>query len=485
MIKHNISKNTKIVCTIGPASESTEMLLKLVKSGMNCMRLNFSHGDYEEHLGRLNKARDLMKDGLYIAVMLDTKGPEIRCHNMQNGLIPVKKGQIIRISMKEVLGTPEKISVNFPGLYNDCKIGNHIKFDDGKLDLIVKEKDEKNHELVCEALDSHDLGSKKGVNCVGARLSMPFMNEKDRNDLIWGCEHNVDFISASFVSCADDVNEIRQLLKEQGHPEIKIISKIENVVALSHIKEIVDASDGIMVARGDLGVEIPPEEVPIIQSELISLCRKEGKPVITATQMLDSMCHSPVPTRAEVSDVATAINESSDCVMLSGESANGEYPVEACSMQTRIASTMEKQLDFEKLAKEAYDSSNKNNNDAIANSIANTAKLINAKLIVSFTETGNSSRRISKARPCCSILSISNREKTCLQNSLYWGIYSTYIPTKMPDFIEEMEVLAIYYAKQLGLKPGDAIILSGGTPTGAGKTNFMRIIQLPDDKNLD
>ncbi len=484
MIKRNISKNTKIVCTIGPASESEEMLKELVKHGMNCMRLNFSHGSYDEHLEKLNKARALEKEGVFIAVMLDTKGPEIRCHDMENNLIPIQKGQTIRISMKEVLGTPEKISVNFPGLYNDAQIGNHIKFDDGKLDLIVREKDEENQELICEALDSHDLGSKKGVNCVGARLSMPFMNEKDRNDLIWGCEHGVDYIAASFVSTAEDVQEIRNLLKEQGHPEIRIISKIENVVALSHIKEIVDASDGIMVARGDLGVEIPPEEVPIIQKELISLCRKEGKPVITATQMLDSMCHSPVPTRAEVSDVATAINESSDCVMLSAESASGEYPIEAVDMQTRISSTMEKQLDFERLAKEAYDSSEKVNNDAIANSIANTAKLINAKLIVSFTETGKSSRRISKARPCCPILSISNREKTCLQNALYWGIYSTYIPGKMPDFIEEMEVLSIYYAKQLGLNPGDSILISGGTPTGSGKANFMRIIYLPDNKSV-
>jgi pyruvate kinase len=313
---------------------------------------------------------------------------------------------------------------------------------------------------------------------------MPFMSDKDKQDLIWGCKNGVDFISASFISGPEDVKEIRDVLKAEGHPEIKIISKIENVVALSHIQEIVDASDGIMVARGDLGVEIPPEQVPIIQSELIAMCRQQGKPVITATQMLDSMCHSPVPTRAEVSDVATAILESSDCVMLSAESASGEYPNEAVMMQTRIASTMEKQLNFEQLAREAYDSSNKDNNDAIANSIANTAKLINAKLIVSFTETGNSSRRISKARPCCPILSISNNEKTCLQNALYWGIYSTFIPTKMPDFIEEMEVLAIYYAKDLGLNAGDFIIISGGTPTGAGKTNFMRIIQLPENRGL-
>src|SRR5574344_1065137 len=484
MLQLNIKKNTKIVCTIGPASDTTEMIRKLVENGMACMRLNFSHGTYDEHLAKLEKARALEKEGVFIPVMLDTKGPEIRCHNMTNDKIQIKKGSTVRISMTEVLGTPEKISVNFPNLYDDCKPGNHIKIDDGKLDLLVKDKDAKNREIICEALDNHELWSKKGVNCVGARLSMPFISDKDKQDLIWGCDNSVDFISASFVRNAQDVRDIRNLLTEHGHPEIKIISKIENVEALDHIQEIVDESDGIMVARGDLGVEIPPEEVPLIQKELIDLCRKEGKPVITATQMLDSMTHSPIPTRAEVSDVATAINESSDCVMLSAESASGEYPVESVQMQARIAATMEKELNFEQLAKEAYDSSEKNNNDAIANSIANTAKLINAKLIVSFTETGASSRRISKARPCCPILSISNKEKTALQNGLYWGIYSTYIPTRMPDFIEDMEVLAIVHAKELGLQPGDQVIIAGGTPTGAGKTNFMRIIQLPQNRDL-
>lgn len=484
MLQTNIKKNTKIVCTIGPASDTTEMIRKLVENGMACMRLNFSHGSYDEHLAKLLKARALEKEGVFIPVMLDTKGPEIRCHTMTNDKISVAKGSTIRVSMTEVVGTPEKISVNFSNLYDDCSAGNHIKIDDGKLDLLVKDKDEKKREIICEALNAHELGSKKGVNCVGARLSMPFISDKDRQDLIWGCENSVDFISASFVRNAQDVKDIRTLLIEHGHSEIMIISKIENIEALSHIEEIVDESDGIMVARGDLGVEIPPEEVPLIQKDLIDLCRKEGKPVITATQMLDSMTHSPIPTRAEVSDVATAINESSDCVMLSAESASGEYPVESVQMQARIAATMERQLNFEQLAKDAYDSSEKNNNDAIANSIANTAKLINAKLIVSFTETGASSRRISKARPCCPILSISNKEKTALQNGLYWGIYSTYIPTRMPDFIEDMEVLAIVHAKELGLQPGDQVIIAGGTPTGAGKTNFMRIIQIPQNRDL-
>ena len=314
---------------------------------------------------------------------------------------------------------------------------------------------------------------------------MNFISEKDRNDLKWGCENGVDIIAASFVRNANDVKEMRKVLTEYGHPEIMIISKIENGEAMDKLDEIIDASDGIMVARGDLGLEIPEEQVPIVQKRLIKRCREKGKPVITATQMLDSMCHSPIPTRAEVSDVATSIDESTDCVMLSAESASGEYPDKAVLMQTKIARTMEKELDYENLARQAYETSLKDNNDSIANAIANTAKLINAKLIVSFTETGRSSRRISKARPCCPILSISKNLTTVRQNALFWGIYSVYIPvSKMPDFIEEMEVIAIVKAKKFGLKAGDTILMSGGTPTGAGKTNFLRIIKLPEDRDV-
>ena len=457
----NINKKTKIVCTIGPASSSKEMLTKLIQNGMNLARLNFSHGDYEEHLGRLKTIRSFEKDGIYIPIILDTKGPEIRCHNMENNLIQITKDSTLRISMKEVLGTPSKISVNFPDLYNDVSIGNHIKIDDGKLDLLVTGKDEINKEIITVAQNDHELASKKGVNCTGARLSMKFISDKDEQDLIWGCEHDVDFIAASFVRNKKDVEDIRKILVEHGHPQIKIISKIENCEAMDCLDEIIDASDSIMVARGDLGVEVPFEEVPLVQRRLIRECRQKGKPVITATQMLDSMTHSPTPTRAEVSDVATAVDESTDCVMLSAESASGEYPAEAVLAQAKISRAIESELDYETLAKEAYDTSNKDNNDALANSIANTAKLISAKLIVSYTESGNSSRRISKARPCCPILSITNKKETARQNALYWGIYSILIDTKMPDFIEDMECVAIFYAKKIGLKPGDVIVVSG------------------------
>ena len=482
----NLFKKTKIVCTIGPASDNMPVLKKLIENGMNVMRMNFSHGDYAEQHAKLVLARELEKEDIYIPTMLDTKGPEIRCNDMENGKISIKKGQITRISMKKVLGTPEKISVTFDKLFDDVSVGNHIKIDDGKLDYEVIDKDEKNREIVCKALNDHDISSKKGVNCMGAKLnSLDFISEKDRQDLIWGCENGVDFISASFVRCAKDVQDIRDILIAHGHPEIKIISKIENYEAMNCLKEIVDASDGIMVARGDLGLEIPEERVPIVQRQLINMCRAEGKPVITATQMLDSMMNSPIPTRAEVGDVATAITESTDCVMLSGESANGKYPVESVQMQAKIAHAMEETLDYETLAKEAYDTSNKDNNDAIANAIANTAQLIGAKLIVSFTDTGRSSRRISKARPCCPILSISNKLTTVRQNAVYWGVNSVLLKSKrMPEFIEDMEAVSIVHAKNFGCKPGDTILISGGTPTGAGRTNFMRIITTPENKDF-
>ena len=485
MVKENHTKNTKIVCTIGPSSDKKEVLDKLIENGMNVMRLNFSHGTYEEHLKKIELARSYEKDGIYIPIMLDTKGPEIRCHLMENNAVKIEKGQITRISMKEVLGTKDKISVNYPKLFDDINIGNNITIDDGKLNYKVIDKDFTNREIICEALNNHILCSRKGVNCLGARLSMDFISEADKNDITWGCEHGIDFISASFVRNANDVKAIKDLCASLNHKEILVISKIENYEAIGCLEEIVDASDAIMVARGDLGLEIPEEEVPLVQKQLIELCRLKGKPVITATQMLDSMCHSPIPTRAEVGDVATSINESTDCVMLSGESASGEYPVESVLMQTKIARTMEKHLNYEVLAREAYESSNKDNNDAIANAIANTAKLIDAKLIVSFTETGRTSRRISKARPCCPILSISKNITTVRQNALYWGIYSSLIKCKkMPDFIEEMEVIALVKAKQFGLKPNDTILMVGGTPTGSGNTNFLRIIKIPIEKDV-
>ena len=481
----HIEKRTKIVCTIGPASDTAEMIRKLYESGMDVMRINFSHGTHEEQLGKIKIVRNLEKEGIYIPVCLDTKGPEIRTGYMENGLVQIKKGQILRISMKPMLGNASKFSCSYSGLYGDVKIGDPILCDDGNLILRVKDKDEKEKEIVVEAENDHPLKDQKGMNIPNSDLSMPFISAQDESDLKFGCEHDVDGVFASFVRRPEDIRDLKAILKKYGKPDIPVFAKIENPEGVRKIEEIVKVADGIMVARGDLGDEIPPENVPLIQRRIIKLCRKLGKPVITATQMLDSMTTHPRPTRAEVSDVATAIDESSDCVMLSGESASGKYPCESVQMQKRIAIAMEKELPYESLAKEAFDSSTRTVNDALANSIANTALLIGAKLIVNFSQTGKSSQRMSKARPICPIVSITNSRKACLESAWYWGVYSHLIKTSMPDFIEEMEALALKVARDLGVPEGSPIIIAGGTPTGAGKTNFMRIVNAIAVKDVD
>ncbi len=482
---NNFNKKTKIVCTIGPASDTYEKFNELVDAGMNIMRINCSHGDYVSHKAKIDLVRRIEKERkIYISVMFDTKGPEIRTGLMENDKVLIENESTVRVAMTPVLGTKNKISVSYKELYDDVKIGDALKIDDGNLLLEIVDKDEKNRELVTVAKNAHLLKNRKGVNAPFARLSMPFISEQDEKDLKFGCEHGVNIVATSFTRRADDVIAIKKLLEKYHRPDIAVIAKIENPEGIQEIDKIIEVSDGIMIARGDLGVEIPPELVPIYQKEIIDKCRIAGKPVITATQMLDSMQTHPRPTRAEVSDVATAVAEGTDCIMLSAESASGLYPREAVEMQAKISNTMEQYLDYERLAKEAYDTSEKNNNDAIANSVANTALLIGAKLIFSFTETGKSSFRIAKARPCCPIISISNRKESVMKSTLFWGIYSYYVKTTMPDFIEEMEVLALKIAHEMKLTPGTPLILTGGTPTGTGKTNFMRIIYVNEVKDI-
>lgn len=474
----NIGKKTKIICTIGPASDTMEKLNELIDAGMNVMRLNFSHGDYAGHLDKINKIKEIEKTrNILIPVMLDTKGPEIRCHTFKNDSVLIERDAIIRVSMQEMIGDEHKFSTTHSNLYDDVKVGDHLKIDDGNLDLLIIQKDEAKRELVTKALNRLVLKNRKGINAPFARLSMPFISKRDEEDLKFGCEHHVDCVAASFTRRPQDILDIKAILAKYGRPDIQVIAKIENPEGVEMIDQIIDVSDGIMVARGDLGVEIPAEEVPVIQKEIVKKCRQKGKPVITATQMLDSMQSHPRPTRAEVSDVANAVTEGTDCVMLSAESASGEYPVLATQMQSKICATMEQYLDYEHMAQEAYDTSEKNNSDAISNSVANTALLIDAKLIVCFSETGSTPKRIAKARPCCPILSVSNSRSALYSLGFCWGVYGVYVPY-VPQFIEEMEVLALVKAHQLGIPAGSPIILTGGTPTGAGRTNFMKIINV-------
>jgi len=476
---YQIEKKTKIVCTIGPSSEKKEVLRDLIANGMTCMRLNFSHGTHEEHLKKINTLREIEKEeDIIIPICLDTKGPEIRTGLFTGGQADFKKGEMVRIRMgTEEIGDSHSFGVTYTSLYEDAAIGSLIRLDDGNLELIVREKDSAKRELVVEVMNDHTCKDRRGVNCPGAHLSMPYLSEQDKSDLVFGCQCHVDLVSASFVRSKRDIQDIRSLLDANGGQEIKIISKVENTEAIENLDEIIADSDGIMVARGDLGIEIPPEDVPIYQAYMIKQCRKLGKPVITATQMLDSMIHNPFPTRAEVSDVAWSLEEGTDAVMLSGESASGLYPVEAVKMQTKISKTMEANFNYAESVQKAFATSEKTVNDAIATSVSDTACTIGAKLIVCFSATGSTAKRISRTRPICPVFVVTSDRSTLAHSMLYYACYPYFVP-KVPEFTEEMEVLAIKIGKDYHLPSGSKIIITGGTPVGAGKTNFLKVVTL-------
>ena len=485
-MNYRIDKKTKIVCTIGPASDTKEVMKKLLANGMTCMRLNFSHGTHSEHLDKIQTLREIEREeNLIIPICLDTKGPEIRTSCFEGGKVTFTAGSKVRIYMNvDEIGNSERFGVTYPNLYEDAPLHSFLRIDDGNLELEVIDKDEKKHELICLVMNTHTCKDRRGVNCPGAHLSMPYLSEQDKEDLIFACQHHLDLVSASFVRNTQDIKDIRSLLDSNGGKNIMIISKIENTEAIENLNSIIRASDGIMIARGDLGIEIPAEEVPIYQREIINLCRKYGKPTITATQMLDSMIRNPFPTRAEVSDVAWAIDQGTDAVMLSGESASGDYPVESVEMQTRIAKIVEKNFNYESSTREAFDTSEKTVNDAIAASVSDTAQIIGAKLIVCFSVSGSTALRISKTRPVCPLFVVSSDKDVLTHTMLYYGNYPYHVK-KVPEFIEEMEVLALKLAKDYNLPTGSKIILTGGTPVGAGKTNFMKVLQLNENDAID
>ena len=470
-------KKTKIVATIGPACEKKEVLAKIIDAGINVARLNFSHGSHEEHLGKIVRLKEFEKEGHTIAILLDTKGPEIRSGDFENGSATFKKGDVAKISMTPVLGTNELFSTTHAGLYDDMDKGDVIKFDDGRIAFKVVDKDEENRCLVVEAQNNHTIKNKR--NCIApfGRLSVPFISEKDRQDLIFGCEQQVDYVATSFTRRADDVRQVRELLDEYSpNKYIQIIAKIENQEGVDNINEILDIADGLMVARGDLGVELPPEDVPIVQKMLVKKAKERRKVSIVATHMLDSMCSNPTPTRAEVSDVANAIMDGCDAIMLSGETANGEYPVEAVEMQASIARKIESFLDYHKLAEEGFALSNQTNSDAIAFSVANTTLLTDAKLIVSFSFTGNTTRRMSSYRPECPIITVTPSIEVLKATALHWGVYGV-LNDKHMSTVEEFEKKAIAVAKDLKIPDGSSILITSGDPK-TGSTNFMKICKV-------
>lgn len=466
-------RKTKIVCTIGPATEDIDTLVKMIKIGLNVGRLNFSHGTHEEHLRRIEKLREASKIAkIPVAIMLDTKGPEIRLGDIAEGKIYLHEGQNIVLTTEAVPGSKEKVSVNYPGLTQDVRVGGRILIDDGLIGLEV-EKIEGN-EVFCKVINGGEISSRKGVNIPGAEISLPPITEQDIEDIRFGIKHGLDFIAASFVRKASDVLEIRKILEEAG-ADIHIYAKIENQEGLQNIEEILQVSDGIMVARGDLGVEIPAEEVPLAQKMIISLCNKAGKPVITATQMLDSMMRNPRPTRAEASDVANAIFDGSDAIMLSGETAAGKWPVEAVSTMAQIALRIEEALDYAEVFDKKRISAQRTITDAISHATVNTANDLGATAIISATKSGQTARMVSKYRPKAPIIAATPREDVLRKLLIAWGI----TPILVADTLgtDEMIAEAVNGALCSGvITAGSLVVITAGVPVGIpGTTNLLKV----------
>ena len=469
-------KKTKIVSTLGPASTDLDTIVKLIEAGANVFRFNFSHGDHEEHLGRLNVVHEAEKvTGKMVGIMLDTKGAEIRTTVQKEGKIQYEIGDEIRISMDASLeGTHDKIAVTYPGLIDDVHEGGHVLFDDGLIDMQVEKIDRENKELVCKVLNAGVLGSRKGVNAPGVSINLPGITEKDSDDIRFGLDHEINFIAASFVRKPEDVLDIRELLEEKHMEHVQIFPKIESQEGIDNFDEIIKVSDGLMVARGDMGVEIPAENVPLVQKTLIKKCNALGKPVITATQMLDSMQENPRPTRAEASDVANAVFDGTDATMLSGESANGDYPVESVATMARIDVKAENALRQHKTFS-INDFDKTDVTEAIGRAVAETADNLGIKTIVAATKSGHTARMISKYRPDADILAVTFDDRTRRGLAVNWGVYP--VMAEAPASTDDMFTLATEKAKEAGFaKEGDLILITAGVPVGEkGTTNVMKI----------
>lgn len=468
-----INKQTKIVCTLGPSCEDYEMLSKMARAGMNIVRLNFSHGSHEEHLNRINTARKVEKDsGINLGIMLDTKGPEIRLGVFANEKEEYKKGEEVTIQREDIIGTHERFTIQCKELFDDIKVNDYILVNDGKQKLTVLSND--GNEMKCRVEVNGPLSSRKGCNVPGVKLSMPFISEKDDEDIRFGCKNDVDFIAASFVRRAEDVLAIRKILEEMGKPKIQIVAKIENQEGFDNLDSILDVADGVMVARGDLGVEVETAYVPIYQKKIIEVANKYGKAVITATHMLDSMTTNPRCTRAEASDVSNAILDGSDAVMLSAETAAGEYPVEAVATMAKIAAATEKIIPYRENLEHAKTTNNKTIQDAIGIAIADASLTLDIAAIVVFTQGGTTARRVSKYRPPVPIFAVTFTKSTQGKLEIYWGVKP--IISEIQNDMTNDDELASNVVKAYGIKPGQQIILSAGYPTGEGSANFMKII---------
>ncbi len=473
-------RKTKIVCTLGPASANEEIIERMLRAGMNIARLNFSHGTHDghrEYIELFRRVRDRLE--LPAGVMLDTKGPEIRLGEFENGKAVLKDGGEFILTVEKCLGNSDKAEISYRGLPCEVKAGDRVVIDDGKIALKVKSITDT--DVVCRVIHGGEVSDHKSVNLPGVALNMPYMNEKDKSDVLFGIEMDVDFVAASFVRSKADVITLRKFLDYNGGHDIKIISKIENMQGIENFDEILKVSDGIMIARGDMGVEVPFEQLPGLQKRFIRRCYKAGKMVITATQMLESMITNPAPTRAEITDVANAVFDGTSAIMLSGESAMGKYPVKAVETMAMIARQAEKDaFDMNMYCDRQFDMDSGDIANAICDAACTTARDIDAKAIIAVTMHGHTARRMSKFRPSEPIVAATPKAKTYHQLALSWGVYP--VMARMISDSDELFIHAADCAKQLDIvHNGDQVVITAGLPLKSGaSTNIVRIHTVGD-----
>ncbi len=467
-------RKTKIVCTLGPSTDKDDVLRQLMLEGMNVARFNFSHGTHEEQKVRLDKLVALREElGLPIAALLDTKGPEIRLKQIEGGKTELKEGQLFTLAIGDFVGDANRVAITYEDLYQDVNVGTRILIDDGLIEMKVVRID--GTDIVCEVENGGMISNKKGVNVPNVELSMPYISETDYSDIVFGIEQGFDFIAASFVRTAEDVLQIRRILDEYNCNSINIIAKIENKQGVDNIDEIIRVSDGIMVARGDMGVEIPQEDVPIIQKLIIRKVYMAGKQVITATQMLDSMMKHPRPTRAEATDVANAVYDGTSAIMLSGETAAGDYPVEALQTMVKIAVRTEQDINFSEQMKKRDVLTNPDITNAIAHATCTTAMDLNASAIITVSNSGRTAQMVSKYRPSCPIIGCSVDKGVCRKLNMSWGV--TPVLVELKDNSDELFDHAVDRTEQAGLiTQGEIVVITAGVPLGvSGTTNMIKV----------
>ncbi len=468
-------RKTKIICTVGPASDNSEMIKSLINAGMDASRHNFSHGNHAEHKVRMDLVKELRTElNKHIAIILDTKGPEIRTGNFAAGKVELKEGAIFTVVCgEEVVGDETTCSVTYNDLHKDVKVNDTILIDDGLVGLVVKEI--KGMRIECVVANTGMVGNHKGVNVPGVSIKLPSLTAQDIEDLKFGASMEVDIVAASFIRKASDVLDIRRVLNENGGSDIQIFSKIENREGVNNIDDIIKFSDGIMVARGDLGVEIPTEEVPIVQKMIIEKCNIAGKAVITATQMLDSMMRNPRPTRAESSDVANAIFDGTDAIMLSGETANGKYPIETVMIMSKIAQSAENALNYAQNLKKKRKQHVPNVPNAISLATCSTAMELNASAIITATQSGNTARKVSTYRPECPVIAVTPYARVARSLALNWGVIP--ICAEKSESTDELIEKSVKISLQSGLvQRGDLVVIAAGIPVNfVGSTNMMKV----------